>query len=91
MRFEWDEAKRRANLQKHGIDFAGVEEAFEGNMVTVEDTRADYGESRFLTLGLLEGHVVLIVHTEESDVIRIISVRKATRYEETNYWEQVAH
>jgi uncharacterized DUF497 family protein len=41
VRFEWDEAKREANLQKHGIDFIGVESLFEGVTITVEDDRFD--------------------------------------------------
>jgi uncharacterized DUF497 family protein len=82
VRFEWDEAKRVANLRKHGIDFIGVEALFEGPTVTVEDDRLDYGEQRFLTLGLLEGKVVMVVHTERSEVIRIISIRKALRREQ---------
>ena len=50
----WDEAKRRANLPKHGIDFADAERIFRGFTLTAEDTREAYGERRFLTLGLLE-------------------------------------
>ena len=53
MRYEWDEAKRQANIRKHGIDFVGIEEVFAGATVTLPDDRFDYGESRFITLGLL--------------------------------------
>jgi len=65
MRFEWDEAKRRANLNRHGFDFLRVEEVF-GNKTsfTLLDDRFNYGEIRFLTLGLLDGRVVAIAHTE---------------------------
>ncbi len=52
--FTWDEAKRRANLRKHGIDFVDAPKIFEGLMFTAEDDREQYGEHRFLTLGLLE-------------------------------------
>jgi uncharacterized DUF497 family protein len=52
--FAWDEAKRRANLKKHGIDFVDAEKIFRGITLTAEDTREAYGERRFLTLGLLE-------------------------------------
>ncbi len=90
MKFEWDEAKRLANIQKHGIDFADVPEIFERDTVTVIDDRFDYGETRYLTLGLLKSRVILVVHTESDDTIRIISARKATRYEEKNYFEQIA-
>jgi uncharacterized DUF497 family protein len=90
MRFEWDEAKRQSNLQKHGFDFIGVEQVFEGETITIPDTRFDYGEERSVTFGLLDGRVVVIAHTETDRVIRIISVRKATKYEESNYLKEIA-
>src|SRR5829696_551257 len=65
VRFEWDEAKREANLRKHGIDFVGIEALFEGHTFTYEDERFGYGEQRFLTLGLHEGRIVMVAHTEE--------------------------
>ncbi len=89
MEFEWDEDKRFANLDKHGIDFLDVPSLFDGDTLTAEDDRFDYGERRFLTLGLIQGRVALVVHTER-DTIRIISVRKATSYEERKYFEEVA-
>jgi uncharacterized DUF497 family protein len=88
--FEWDEAKRRSNLRKHGIDFVGVERLFEGVTVTILDDRADYGEERFVTFGLLDGRVVAVAHTEADKVIRIISVRKATKNEESGYFKEIA-
>jgi uncharacterized DUF497 family protein len=91
MRFDWDETKRQANIRKHGIDFADTVTVFDGDIVTIEDTRFDYGESRFITLGLVKSHVVVVAHTEEEDVIRIISVRKATKNEEFAYFQQVAY
>jgi uncharacterized DUF497 family protein len=89
MRFEWDEVKRRSNLRDHGIDFAGIEKLFDGHTVTVEDTRRAYGEQRFVTIGLLEGRAVAVVHTERQDVIRIISVRKASKYEQRTYFSEI--
>ena len=90
MRFEWDEAKRQSNIRKHGIDFIGTEEVFQGKTVTILDERLDYGEERFITLGLLKGRVVVIAHTETEEIIRIISVRKATKNEETSYFKAIA-
>jgi len=90
VKFEWDEDKRLINVRKHGIDFVDVVIAFDGDIVTIEDDRFEYGERRFMTLGLLSGRVVVIVHTEREDVTRIISVRKATKHEERNYFEQIA-
>ena len=90
MEFEWDENKRLANIRKHRIDFIDVEAVFEGDTVTVEDDRFDYGEQRFITFGLLEGRVIAVVHTERDNLIRIISARKATKNEEIRYFQQIA-
>ena len=77
MRYIWDEAKRKANLKKHGLDFADAEKVFVGPLVLIEDTRKDYGEQRMIGIGLLDCLVVLIVHVEADETIRIISMRKA--------------
>ena len=90
MRYEWDEAKRRSNIQKHGIDFIGIERVFAGETITILDGRFDYGEARFVTLGLLSGRVVVIAHTESDEAIRILSVRKATKHEEIGYFKEIA-
>jgi uncharacterized DUF497 family protein len=90
MRFEWDEAKRESNLLKHGIDLVDVEKVFVGETITILDDRFDYGEERFITLGLLDERVVVIIHTETDDLIRLISARKATRNEEINYFQEIA-
>ena len=89
--FAWDEAKRRANLRKHGIDFADAEKVFRSVTLTAEDDREAYGERRFLTLGLLEDQVVSVTHTEQGEEIRIISIRKATKYEARYYFSQITH
>ena len=89
MRVEWDETKRTENLRKHSIDFVGAEALFEGFTVTVEDDRFNYGEQRFVTFGTLEGRILAVVSTEQNDVIRIISVRKATRREEQSYFSAI--
>jgi uncharacterized DUF497 family protein len=89
--FVWDEAKRRLNLRKHGIDFADAEKIFRGITFTAEDTREDYGEQRFLTLGLLEDQVVSVAHTEQGEEIRIISIRKATKHEARFYFSQITY
>lgn len=89
MRFIWDEAKRKSNLSKHGYDFADTHKVFQSPIVLAEDARTDYGEQRMLALGLLDTVVVLIVHVESEDTIRVISMRKANRHETNNYFEKI--
>jgi len=86
MRFEWDEAKRKANLVKHGFDFADAFRIFSLPMVVEFDQREDYGEDRWIGIGLLDGRVVAIVYTEpDEETVRIISLRKALSHERRRY------
>ncbi len=91
MRFEWDENKRLINIRKHGIDFADVPSMFELDTVTVIDDRFEYGETRYQTLGLLKTRIIMVVHTESETVIRIISARKANKYEEETYFNEISN
>jgi len=90
MRFEWGEMKRLSNIRKHGIDFADVPAIFEFDTVTVIDDRFEYGEIRYQMLGLPKSHVILVVHTKSEFVIRIISARKATKYEEKFCFQEIS-
>jgi uncharacterized DUF497 family protein len=91
VRLEWDEAKRRANLRKHGVDFRDLHPVFERGTVTVVDDRFEYGEERLLTFGLLGQQVLLIVHTQHDGGIRVISARKANRNEREAYYKEVGN
>jgi uncharacterized protein len=82
MQFEWNEAKNLENIRKHEIDFADVSEMFESPMLIEPDDRFDYGEDRWIGIGFLGNGVAVVVWTERSDdVIRVISARRANRYE----------
>ena len=89
MKVVWDEAKRRANLRKHGLDFADAGQVFAGITYTIEDQRFAYGERRFITLGMLRDTVVVMAHTETPNMARIISMRKATRNEQILYFQNI--
>jgi uncharacterized DUF497 family protein len=89
VRFDWDENKRIANLNRHGIDFAEVHEVFDFDRYLFPDERFDYGEIRYISIGLLLGEVVVITHTETDELIRIISARKAERHEQEIYFKSI--
>lgn len=89
MEFTWSEAKRDANFKAHGLDFVDAPRVFEGVTFTFEDDRFSYGEQRFVTLGLLAGVPVSLVHTETAHEIRVISFRKATSREAKIYFAQI--
>ncbi len=82
MRFVGHEPRRLSSLEKRGLDFADAELVFDGPMFTFEDDRRDYGEQRWVTIGFLRDKVVVIVHTETEDEIRIISLREAKKDEQ---------
>ena len=86
MRFEWDERKRRANIHKHGFDFRDAWKVFRLPMLVALDDRHDYGEERWIGLGVLNTRVVVMVQVErDEDTIRIISMMKATTHERIRY------
>jgi len=88
--FEWDPKKDGANLKKHGISFSEATEIFKGVVFTTKDTRKDYGEVRYLSIGAIEGIVVVVVaHTDRRGKTRIISARKAKRKERRIYYERL--
>ena len=86
MKFEWDEAKRKSNINKYGFDFADAYEVFDGVTLTMEDNRFSYVERRFITLGMLKNKIIVIAHTHYKNTVRIISMRKATKNEQKLYF-----
>ena len=89
MEFTWSETKRASNIVALGLDFADAQVVFEGMTYTFEDDRFSYREQRFVTLGLLAGIPVSVVHTENDHEIRIISFRKATKRESQIYFNAI--
>ena len=78
----YDEAKRQANIVKHGIDLAALSGFFDGDLLTREDVREAYGELRFQSVGWYAGEILFVVWTPGGDEWpHIISARKAQRHE----------
>jgi len=85
MKVEYDEAKRSRTLEERGLDMARAIEVFDGDTLTVEDDRIDYGEARYITIGFMGERMVVLVWTRRGDVYRIISMRKANDREKALY------
>ena len=85
--FEWDRTKASANLKKHKISFEEASSVFGDPMATtIDDPQVRSAEYRFITIGLsMLGQLIVVVHTDRNDKIRIISARKATRAERSQY------
>lgn len=86
--FQWDDAKAAENITRHGVSFAMARAAF-GDPFGTEwiDERADYGEERFILLGMVETHLLYVAYTLRGDAIRIISARAAEPFEARIYHE----
>jgi len=86
MNFEWNEAKNRANIRKYGFHFAEAEEMFRGSLPARPDTREDYGEERWIGIGMIQGRFAFVAFAQpSSDIIRVISLRKADHEERKEY------
>jgi uncharacterized protein len=90
LKFEWHKAKAAANWRAHGVSFELAATVFKDPFaVEFVDDREDYAETRFIILGMAEGQVLLfVVYTEREDRIRLISARRATQYEQDDYFRQ---
>jgi uncharacterized protein len=93
MKFIWDEIKNETNIRKHGLDFADAHEVFDGPVLEKLDDRFDYGEERWIAMGLLHGILcVVVVYAEPgNETRRIISFRKGDRYEREVYFKIFTH
>jgi uncharacterized protein len=89
LKYEWDEAKNRLNFAKHGLKFKDAGLVFSGPCVTFKDDRFDYGEERLITLGLLAGRLVVIIHTRALKERALISMRKGNEREQKIYQERL--
>jgi len=85
MNVEFDPLKREKTLKDRGVDFACAAEVFAGRHYTAPDLRQEYSEQRFITVGLLESRMVVLVWTPRGEARRIVSMRKANDREQARY------
>ncbi|MFM8442197.1 MAG: BrnT family toxin [Methylococcus sp.] len=89
MIIEFDIDKRTTTLQERSLDFALAAEIFAGRHFTNEDTRDDYSDPRYITVGKRHGRRVVVVWTPRGEARRIISMRKANEREQARYAHRV--
>ena len=87
--YEWDEEKRKATLEERNVDFAWIREFEWTTAITHRSDR--YGEVRFTTVGYISGLMYHVVFTERGDRTRIISMRRASDDERSEYARQREH
>jgi len=89
LQFEWDEDKAARNLGKHGVSFEEAASAFGDPLsLTIPDPEHSEGEERCVLLGVTQHHrLVVVAHTEQADIVRVISARLATPAERREYEE----
>jgi uncharacterized DUF497 family protein len=85
MKITYTPAKRDKTLDERGLDFLRAPEVFASEQYTRQDERQDYGEPRFITIGKLDGRMVVLVWTPRGDARHIISLRKANEREQARY------
>ncbi len=85
VKIEFDVTKRDKTFEERGLDFARAGEVFAGRHFTGQDTRQDYAEDRFITVGLLDARLVVLVWTPRGEARRVISMRKANDREKALY------
>jgi len=87
----WDEAKRQANIRKHGIDFQDCDVLFDFPVLVEEDMRDAYGEQRLNAIGFLRGLLVHLTYVDATDSLHVISLRRATKDEAKRYRKILSH
>ena len=90
MELEWDERKRLEVIAKRGVDILYAALIFEGAVLMRQDTRADYREDRFISLGLVDGDAYVVVHTERNGVTRLITAWKGGQRDRQHYQARIA-
>ncbi len=89
MLIEYDPAKREETLRERSLDFGDAPKVFAGPYYQIEDDREDYGETRWIRVGLLNRTMVVLVWTQRGEARRIISMRKCNAKERKKYREKL--
>ncbi len=85
--FEWDDAKAAANLKKHQVSFATAARVFDDPDLHIVADAGPYDEQRFIAIGMVDDRLIATIYTERGETVRIISARKATKHEQSTYYQ----
>jgi uncharacterized protein len=89
LKFDWNKSKAKDNYAKHGVRFELAKDVFKDPFaIEFLDDRQDYGEERYVIVGIVRGQVLYVGYTERNDFFRIISARRATKHEQEFYFQQ---
>jgi uncharacterized protein len=90
LEFEWDQAKARGNLKKHGVSFLTAAAIFQNERLERVDDREDYGEVRWIALGRVDTQVYRVIYTWRAEnLVRIVSAQRANQDEEEIYYREI--
>ena len=90
MEFEWDEAKRQEIIERRDIDIVYAARIFRGPILTEQDLRKDYGEDRYIAIGLVEDRCFVVAYTYRGTVIRLITAWEGGRHVREEYKARIA-
>jgi uncharacterized DUF497 family protein len=90
LEFEWDQAKAKSNMEKHGVSFLTAAAIFQNERLERVDDREDYGEVRWIALGRVDIEVYRVIYTWRTEnPVRIVSAQRANNDEEEIYYREI--
>jgi uncharacterized protein len=90
VQFEWDEKKRQSVIRQRGVDILYAALIFDGLVLSRLDDRHDYGEDRFISVGMVDGECFVVVHSPRDGSTRLITAWKGGRDERSIYQKSIA-
>jgi uncharacterized DUF497 family protein len=90
MQFQWDERKRRDVIESRDVDILYAARIFKGHVLTSLDDRKNYGEARFISVGMVGDECFFVVHTQRGDSIRLITAWKGSHDDKKRYQDSIA-
>jgi hypothetical protein len=90
VQLEWDETKRQSVIAQRGVDILYAALIFDGPVLSRQDDRHDYGESRYISVGMVDDECFVVVHSPRDGSTRLITAWKGGRDERSIYQKSIA-